>query len=385
MEARFRIAIVTSIHADFDVRVWKHATAVAQAGHEVHLVCPWNVPPGEVRDGVIFHPFRRIETRLRRTWQIPARVLPQVLRLAPKVDLIHFHDFDLLPLLAPLSAYRPLVYDVHENYPEEMLFKDWVPAPFRALLSSTVRLGQLALARLVGNIVLVVPSQESDFPSRSIRRVCIPNYASRRLMDGARDDYDQRPDAVIYTGLQYESNGSALLLDIAEEVHKVAPRVRFLISDRFPLPQEEHRRRYLEQVERRGLGGAIELMPRVPPHDLMSLLNRATIGISPTLRVPRHERALPTKIFEYMAAGLPVVSSDLPSQRQIIEESEGGLLAQPEDAQSFVRAILTLVADREQARRLGQNGQRALLTSYSWESQMPKLLDFYEGILASRS
>jgi hypothetical protein len=104
-----RIAIVTSIHGDFNARIWKHATAVAEAGYEVHLVCPWRVSPNELREGVILHPFERTGGRLQRVWQIPRRVLPHVLRLAPRVDLIHFHDLDLLPLLAPLALYRPLV------------------------------------------------------------------------------------------------------------------------------------------------------------------------------------------------------------------------------------------------------------------------------------
>lgn len=386
MDSRsFRIAIVTSIHADFDARIWKHATSVAKAGHEVHLLCPWAVAPQEVRDGVIFHPFKRIETRRGRVWKIPARVLPRLLRLAPRVDLIHFHDFDLLPLLALLSVYRPLVYDVHENYPEEMLVKYWVPRPLRKPLSVMTRWGQFALARLVGNVVLVVPHQETAFPSSAIRRVRIANYASRQLADEAADDYDRRPDTVIFTGRQYESNGSLLLLDIAEEVHKKWPHVRFLVSDQFPLPQEVYRSRYVEEVERRGLSKLIELFPRVPSQQLMSVLNRATIGISPTLRTPKHEMGLPTKIFEYMAAGLPVVTSDLPTQRTLIEKTGAGLLAQPEDVQSFVAAIGALVDDRARARHMGMMGQQAMLNCYSWESQMPKLLAFYRDLIDGRT
>lgn len=378
-ENRYRIAIVTSIHSDFNVRIWKHATAVAAAGHEVHLVCPWAVSEGEVRDGVTLHPFKRPGKRWQRLWQIPSRVLPRVLRLAPRVDLIHFHDLDLLPLLGPLALYRPMVYDVHENYPEEMLVKWWLPTPLRAPASFLTKWGQFLLALLVRNVVLVVPAQEKAFASSYIRRVQIRNYASRDLVEQVTDDYDRRPDTVIFTGGHQESNGSLLLLEIAARVRQKHPHVRFLIADRFL--SAEHKRHYLELVDGHDLRETVQLLPPVPYTQMMQLLNQATIGIGPRLRWSRNEIALPTKMLEYMAAGLPVVMSDLPLTREVVNESRAGLLAQPGDADSFAQAISTLVEDRAYAKSLGDNGRKAVWETYSWEGQIPALLSFYEEIL----
>jgi glycosyltransferase involved in cell wall biosynthesis len=116
----------------------------------------------------------------------------------------------------------------------------------------------------------------------------------------------------------------------------------------------------------------------------MRILNRGTIGISPNLRTPNQEKAIPTKLFEYMAAGLPIVTSDLPNQKRIIEESQGGLLARPEEPASFAAAIRRLVEDPVLARRLGASGQRAFRERFSWESQMPALLGFYERVFAAK-
>jgi glycosyltransferase involved in cell wall biosynthesis len=111
----------------------------------------------------------------------------------------------------------------------------------------------------------------------------------------------------------------------------------------------------------------------------MTVLNRGTIGISPNLRTANQEKAIPTKLFEYMAAGLPIVTSNLPNQIRIIDEARAGLLAQPEDPASFAAAIRELVRDPSLARQLGSNGQRAFRECYSWDSQMPALLDFYRA------
>jgi glycosyltransferase involved in cell wall biosynthesis len=268
---------------------------------------------------------------------------------------------------------------MHENYPDEMRNKYWIPKPLRAPLSWLVKWGQIALILMVRNVVLVVPSQQASLPRRYVRRVVIFNYASRRLLAETRDDYEHRSDAVIFTGGQYESNGSLLLLEIAEHVRQVCPGVRFLVADRFSGNQRE---RYLEQLQRRRLQETVELLPQVPPHDIMTLLNRATIAISPNLRIRKQEMAIPTKLFEYMAAGLPIVTSDLPHQEALIAKTRAGLLARPEDVQSFVDAIRSLVEDRALARELGRNGQRALQGAYSWEGQMPKLLAFYRMIIS---
>jgi glycosyltransferase involved in cell wall biosynthesis len=377
-----RIASVTSIHGNFDHRISKHATAMAEAGLEVDLVSPWQIGPEHARAGIRFHSFTRAGGRLPRLWQIPGRILPLVAKLSRQVDLIHFHDLDLLPLLAPLSAWCPLVYDVHENYGEEMLVKDYLPGWLRPLLARGVEAGQYGLARIVGNVVLVVPEQERSFPSARIRRIQIANYASRGLIESAPDDYLERTDAVLSTGFQYVNNGSQLLLEIAEQLRGPCPGLRFLISDRFPdaASRAEHR----AEIDRRGLADVVELLPMVPSDQMPELLGRGTIGISPTLRVTKQEKALPTKLFEYMAAGLPFVASDLPHPKRLVEETGAGLLAQPEHPQSFVTAIRRLVEDRAFAQTLGQNGQRSVRERYSWEAQMPGLIEFYREILAAR-
>ena len=82
-----------------------------------------------------------------------------------------------------------------------------------------------------------------------------------------------------------------------------------------------------------------------------------------------------------MAAGLPTVTSDLPHQISVIEGADSGILAQPEEPKSFVKAICKLIDDKEQAYKLGLNGQAAFIDKYSWESQIPDLIDMYDHIV----
>ena len=113
----------------------------------------------------------------------------------------------------------------------------------------------------------------------------------------------------------------------------------------------------------------------------MTYLNRATIGLSADLRVTRRIKAVPTKLFEYMAAGLPIVASDLPAQIDLVMGNNAGILARPEEPETFVQAILQLIDNRELASKLGSNGQRAFARLYSWEAQIQTLEAYYRSIM----
>ena len=382
-EQRRRVLIVTSIHPDFDGRIWKHARSLAKAGCEVRLVCPWRVADGEVRDGVELIPFQRVEHRLLRFVLIPWRLGRRVIPLLRHADVVHFHDIDILPWMTLLSLVRTVVYDVHENYHDEMLAREWIPSVLRKPLYHIVRVVEPVLARIIRNCVLVVPAQDQRFSHKRLRVIHIRNYASRNLSNGVAVDYLSRRDTVVFTGGQNPPNGSLLLLEIAARCRSRGLDLPFLMTDRFP--DDAFRRRFLGEVDRLGLADRVIIRPFMAAHDIMSLLNQATIAISPNLRVPTQEKGIHTKLFEYMAAGLPIVASDLPNQIEYVGGASAGLLARPEDPETFVDALAKLASDRRYGQQLGRNGQRAFAERYCWETQMPALMAFYEAITSVAS
>lgn len=373
------IAIVTSIHPDFDSRVWKHAKGLARAGYEVNFVCPWKVPSGTTYEGVRFHTFDRVASRALRSVQIPCRVLAKLLPLLRQVQLVHFHDIDILPWMTLLSFVKPVIYDVHENYPEEVMVRDWIPGPLRHLLRFIVYWVQLVCSIIIRNVVLVAPSYDSGFTSKYLRKIYFRNLATLELMSAVAPDYLDRAPAVIFTGSQYENNGTLLYLEIAEICKQSAPELPFYLTDRFA--SAGFRSRVLGVIEKKQLTN-VHFLPNVKPHELMPILNRATVAVSPSLRVPQQVKGFHTKLYEYMAAGLPLVASDLPHECELITTNGCGILARPEEPESFAQAILALVQDRRRAYELGMNGQTAFADCYSWESELPKLLSFYDRILA---
>lgn len=373
-----RVAIVTSVHKDFDARIWRHAKLTGTFA-ETHLVCPWNRPPGEVVEDIRLHTFSpatSMYTRYLSTYGVVRQLIP----ILSGIDIVHFHDFDLLPLMMALSAFKPVVYDVHENYADEMLVRHWVPGPLRQSLYKAVIAAHWLASRMIGNIVCVVPDQEEQF-RRAKRVALIKNFASEERAGEAADDYLTRQPCIISTASQYPANGTWVLLDVAERLLNRAPNLPVLMVDRFV--NENFRNEVLRSIERRSLTN-VRLLPNIEPTRIMEHLNRATIGISTALNMPKNYKALPTKVFEYMAAGIPIAASGHPHVAPVIEDAGCGFCCDPDNPETFVRAIIQLTEDPAAARAMGSAGRSAFLKSYTWESQREILLSFYEQIVNSR-
>ena len=377
MNRRPHVCVVTSVHPDYDSRVYKHCLSVARLGYETTLISSW-MP---IRD----EPFRFLS--FPQTLGIRGRLKQMVaiarLALRADADIYHFHDIDLLPLMAlfRMATGKAVVYDIHENYAEEMLVRYWVPKALRYPLFWAVYYGQRFCCAILRNVVGVVDTIMEDVGARWLHGIQIRNFASKDLARAATNDYDQRDPAVLFLSSQSLQYGSLLFLDIVERVLKRRRDIHFYSIDRFGF-DGAFRERVMKDTEDRGLGEHVTMLPSVLPHEVMTYINRCTICIAPNLNIPQQAMGFSTKLFEYMAGGVPIVATDLPYRRRLARESGAIMLADADEPEAFVDAICRLTDNREEARRMGQAGRNAFFQRFCWESQDSKLREFYEAILS---
>jgi glycosyltransferase involved in cell wall biosynthesis len=142
-------------------------------------------------------------------------------------------------------------------------------------------------------------------------------------------------------------------------------------------------RELLDRARARPGWSRVTFLGRVNRTQVAEIFARAAAGLVILQPVPQYIRSQPTKLFEYMSAGLPVIASDFPLLRDIVERAECGLCVDPTRPDELAEAIRWMVDHPAQARRLGENGRRAVQATYGWQREGEKLIALYETLLAT--
>lgn len=371
MSGQTRVGVLSSLHPPFDTRIFqKEARTLAAAGYDVTFIVPHD--RDEVVDGVRLRPFARPRGRLYRFLTSSPRMLWAAIRLG--ADVYHFHDAELIPAGLVLKLLgRRVVYDAHEDLPKSILDKTYLPRWIRRPLSITTHLAEKTASRAFDLVVVAGEGILRSFEAHP-RTLLIRNYPIRaQFGNGTRVGRGGRDFVVVYTGGLTAGRGAVEMIEAVAEVPG-SLRVRLEIYGKF-WPQElETRVRGLPGFERVTYHGWV-------PHERISAeLERADVGLVCFLPAPNHLEAGPNKLFEYMAAGLPVIASDFPAWRDIVERKDCGLCVDPAYPAAIADAIRYLAEHPERRAEMGANGRRAVLEQYNWESEGRRLLEAYETL-----
>jgi hypothetical protein len=110
---------------------------------------------------------------------------------------------------------------------------------------------------------------------------------------------------------------------------------------------------------------------------IMSVSMAGLVVLHPT---PSYTKAEATKMFEYMAAGLPVIASHFPLWKEIVEENGCGICVDPQDPEAIAKAITWIADHPGEAEQMGRRGRDAVRTRYNWDRESKVLLAVYRGL-----
>jgi glycosyltransferase involved in cell wall biosynthesis len=167
-------------------------------------------------------------------------------------------------------------------------------------------------------------------------------------------------------------HGVLELPTMIERVAATRPDARWLMVGAGRLRDEVR-----DEIARRGLADQVELVGIVPHERALEVLSACDICVSPHVPNPDGSRFFgsPTKLFEYMGLGKPIVASDLEQIGEVIVDGESGLLHEPGDSARAAELVVKLIGDEKLRRRLGAGALAAASTTYSWEAHTRRILD----------
>jgi glycosyltransferase involved in cell wall biosynthesis len=368
----------TLAHRELKSRTYhRELLPLARLGFDVRFVTPMKRrdPVGAVR----MIPFSVPSGALRRLFVWP-RLLKTLLR--QNAQLYHFQDPQLLPLALALKVLfrKRIVYDAYEDFPSIALAKKSIPALLRPIVAAAISLSERLAAHLADAITTADPITLRRFASiGKSKKLVFYNFPNLDFFPVPR----LRPAQfdLIYRGGISARTGILVLIDALRLLSARAVRPRLLLLGYFDSPQDEQRFRNLIRTLR--LEPQVEIRGRIDHARMASALSEARIGVSPLLGVPKFQKNIPVKIFEYWACGLPVIATDLDPMRPFFRNSGAGLLVQPGNATELAEAIEWLLDHPDSSSRMGKRGRELADTRFNHTSEVHKLRRLFESVARS--
>jgi hypothetical protein len=298
--------------------------------------------------------------------------------LDTKASVFHFHDPELIPVGMMLKLLgKRVVYDVHEDVPADILDKSWIPPSLRWPIARAAAWTEALAARRFDAIVAATPVIAHSFPKA--KTLTVQNFPQQDVQLNAElTSYCEREPLVVYVGGISKHRGAREMIEAIALLGDSAP-ARLQLAGFFDPPESQQ-----EMASEPGWS-RVDFFGWLSPPEVGELLRKSRLGLVVLHATECYKVSQPLKLFEYMSAGLPVVASDFPLWRPIIEKAGCGILVDPMNPAAIAEAIRWLLERPAEAKAMGQRGRDAIRRVYNWENEEQKLFELYARLMDGNS
>jgi glycosyltransferase involved in cell wall biosynthesis len=370
-----RIVHLTTVHHVLDPRIlFKEAASLAGAGHEVFLIARHD--RAETIQGVQILPmpstgratgFSGLIVRLARM----VKCLRLAWQLYPQV--VHFHDPELIPVARFLKRRSTkVIYDVHEDY-----------ASRGGLAGRFVRVLEKWCFRWVDHIILAEDGYAQIVADVRTPHSFILNYFLAPEMTVKQDRKKGDALNLLYAGTISNRRGLKNMLDLIEAARNQNRVWRLWLVGKCHIKNERvWAERYLAEKDLGSVVHRVGWSDYVPWKQMVPYFEQADIGLALFDPHPNSERSIPTKFYEYMYFGLPILSSDILRWKEFVTVHGIGVTVPQGDAEAAFQAVDALARDADLWESRSLNGIRAA-KDYRWEVMGKRLVELYQHLLES--
>jgi len=342
-----RVLVVTIVHDPRDARIrHREINALLNAGHHVTYAAPFSGYGVALPTDVDVIDLPRAQGRQRvEAIRVARRLIAQC---SHDYDIVLIHDPELL-IAARASSSKVTVWDVHEDTAAAVTLKPWLPSALRQPTATIFRsIERNAESRF--KLLLA----ETEYASRfSGKHPVVPN--STAVPDVVPPAGNDR---VVYVGSVTRERGAFELIEVGRQLRAHNVHTHVLGS------ADQATRDEMTAAHARG---DIVWHGFVPNDEAMAIIEGSMAGLSLLHDEPNYRHSQPTKVLEYMAHGVPVVTTPLPRAQSVVDTYGSGVVVPFNDPAAVVTAALALKSDESQRMTYARNGHAAALRDFNWD------------------
>ncbi len=374
MNQKSKICHVSSVHLSFDTRIFYRYCKSLTANYDVTLIACH--PKDETINGIKIKAYPRYKNRFFRVFFSWLIMIPKCLRV--NAVLYHLHDPELIPLGLVLKFLgKKVIYDIHENIAEDIFDKDWIRN--KNFWYGVYNLFEKPALRYF-KIILAEDSYLKRYQKRTKNVDVIHNFCDISFFEQYRIDNKRNPYNLFYIGVLFENRGvleicKAIYIQKQKGNHFVFHCVGELYT---PLADKITNLPFYEEIREQ-----IIFYGRKNLEDGYNISKQCGIGLCIIHPMSNSIESYPTKLFEYMTIGLPIVTSNFPLYKSVVENVGCGNTVDPQNADELADAIIKIATDTKLYNNMVENGLPNVKKMYNWETEKQKLLAIYMQLLGN--
>ena len=358
--------MLTTVHKAIDVRIFhREAKTLAKAGLSVCIVGPH--AKSERLNEVWISALPKRTNRVRRLilgWT----VLRRALGFEGKLYIFHDPELFWVAFILVLAG-KKVVFDCHENLPMQILQKPWLPKPVRWLLVPIVSFGLWLGTRILTGAIAASEAMTRLFPAQGT--IMIRNFPAEEALEVSRRGapVHMRRNIVIYAGGIFRVRGIRELTDAFRGLQDIAEL--WLVGE---FEEEE-----FEQQILGSLPANVRWLGPKEFSEVLRLYQESKVGAVILYPTPSHRYAVPTKMFEYMGSGLPVIASNFPEWNDLLEGC--GVQVDPHNVSQIRDAIRHLFESDSKIAAMSKVGRKRVAEHFLWRNEGQRLVDYCSRLI----
>lgn len=380
-----KVCLVTTQHEPQDDRIYfKECLSLAKK-FSVVLIAPYDKREHNWHPNVAFCPIQRRKGVFGRLLSV-IHATHAIFREKP--NICHLHDLDLavaIPFIRILTKTR-IIYDSHEVFTRQDIKLRCHRHPvLGSCLAWCCEKVENWCVQFSHHIITAVAHDETAL--KGVQRPVTPIYNYPPLdLFAAKSDTTIRDNngaitvtdlPVLYQGTISRERGLFNMIDAFAIVAQHEPRAKLVLLGMMDHSLDHEMK---ARVDKHGLGNNISYIGWLQHDQMAEYMKTCLVGLVPLTQNPKYNKALPIKLLEYMACGLPVIASNLPLVAQYINTSNSGLLYDASNTDELAHCILQLLADPELRTRMGTNGKMFVMNKWNWNIMETLLLNIYDQL-----